>query len=96
MDADKTAVTAPPAQRTRARRRFSDELALLQLIVVAMIAGTLARIVSTRRASYFASVARARGETADRVVEPDPSWVLPVWSEPDPEPELTAHLDAAA
>jgi hypothetical protein len=55
-----------------------------------------ARFVSTRRASYFASVAKARGETADRVIEADPSWALPVWSEPDPEPELTVHLDAAA
>ena len=57
-----------------------------------------ARIVSTRRASYFASIAKARGETADRIVEADPSWALPVWSEPDPEPEqseLTAHFDAA-
>lgn len=40
MDAEKAAITALP-QRTRARWRFSDELALLQLIVVAMIAGTL-------------------------------------------------------
>jgi hypothetical protein len=55
-----------------------------------------ARIVSTRRASYFASVARTRGETADRVVAVDPSWALPVWSEPDPEPEMAVQLDAAA
>jgi hypothetical protein len=37
-----------------------------------------ARILSARRASYFASVARARGETADRVVAPDDDWRLPV------------------
>ena len=63
-----------------------------------------ARIVSTRRASYFASVAQARGETADRMIEAEENWVLPVWSEPDPTPELSApilvdvpaHLDAAA
>ena len=63
-----------------------------------------ARIVSTRRASYFASVAITRGETANRVVPADPSWVIPVWSEPDPEAgaaveltaQLAAHLDAAA
>jgi hypothetical protein len=63
-----------------------------------------ARIVSTRRASYFASVAIARGETADRMVRPDPTWVLPIWSEPGPEAaavaeltaQLAAHLDAAA
>jgi len=60
-----------------------------------------ARIVSSRRASWFASVARARGETADRVVEADASWVLPTWSA-DPEltadlaADLAAHLDAAA
>ena len=30
-----------------------------------------ARIVSTRRATYFASVAKARGETADRIVAAD-------------------------
>jgi ribose/xylose/arabinose/galactoside ABC-type transport system permease subunit len=41
VDAEKTAITAPPAQSSRARWRFSDELALLQLIVVAMIAGTI-------------------------------------------------------
>ena len=63
-----------------------------------------ARIVSTRRASYFASVAKARGETADRMIEAEPTWVLPVWSDPDPMPkqsvqllvDATAHLDAAA
>jgi hypothetical protein len=55
-----------------------------------------ARIMSTRRASYFASVAKARGETSDRFVEFDLSWALPVWSEPDLEPEMTTHLDAAA
>jgi hypothetical protein len=55
-----------------------------------------ARIVSTRRTSYFASIAMARGETADRIVAADPSWALPVWSEPDPEPEMASHLDAAA
>ena len=37
-----------------------------------------ARIVSTRRASYFASIARARGETADRVVAAEDDWRLPV------------------
>ena len=41
-----------------------------------------ARILSTRRASYFASVAKARGETSDRMVAADPYWTLPVWSEP--------------
>ena len=41
-----------------------------------------ARIVSTRRATYFASVARANGETAQRRGRGGPVVVLPVWSEP--------------
>jgi hypothetical protein len=36
-----------------------------------------ARIVSHRRARFFAHLATRRGETADRVVAPDPSWRLP-------------------
>jgi hypothetical protein len=35
-----------------------------------------ARIVSHRRAAFFAAWAREHGETADRVVEPDPTWRL--------------------
>ena len=37
-----------------------------------------ARIVSIRRAAFFAAVARQTGETADRVIAPEPSWRLPV------------------
>jgi hypothetical protein len=37
-----------------------------------------ARIVSQRRAAFFAAVARRNGETADRVIAPDPAWSLPV------------------
>ncbi len=37
-----------------------------------------ARIVSTRRATDFANVARSRGETADRVGAADAEWRLPV------------------
>lgn len=33
-----------------------------------------ARIVSHRRAAFFAAWARDHGETADRVVLPDPAW----------------------
>ena len=40
MDSEKTASTAPSTARPRGRLRFRDEFALLQLIVVAMIAGT--------------------------------------------------------
>ena len=36
-----------------------------------------ARIVSLRRARFFASVARGRGQTADRVIAPEPGWELP-------------------
>ena len=35
-----------------------------------------ARIVSTRRAAFFAAWAKDHGETADRRVEPDPLWSL--------------------
>lgn len=35
-----------------------------------------ARIVSHRRAAFFAAWARDRGETADRLIEPDPTWRL--------------------
>ena len=36
-----------------------------------------ARIVSHRKASFFAAIARRAGETADRVIAPDPAWTLP-------------------
>jgi hypothetical protein len=36
-----------------------------------------ARIVSTRRARFFAAVARKSGETASRIVPPDPAWRIP-------------------
>jgi hypothetical protein len=35
------------------------------------------RIVSHRRAAFFAAVARELGETADRAVPVDPEWRLP-------------------
>jgi len=35
-----------------------------------------ARIVSHRRAAFFANWARSHGETANRVVKPDPTWRL--------------------
>ena len=37
-----------------------------------------ARIVSIRRATFFAAVARRTGQTADRVIAPEPTWRLPV------------------
>lgn len=35
-----------------------------------------ARILSHRRAAFFAAWARDRGETANRIVQPDPRWQL--------------------
>ncbi len=35
-----------------------------------------ARIVSQRRAAFFAAMARRAGETADRIVAPEPGWSL--------------------
>lgn len=37
-----------------------------------------ARIVSLRRARFFATVARGRGQTADRSIAPEAGWTLPV------------------
>jgi hypothetical protein len=37
-----------------------------------------ARIVSHRRAAFYAAVARTQGETADRTIGPDPEWRLPL------------------
>ena len=36
-----------------------------------------ARIISGRRARFFADLARAQGETALRVIRPEPGWTLP-------------------
>lgn len=36
-----------------------------------------ARIVSTRRAAFFADLARQHGETADRAVAPELGWRIP-------------------
>ena len=36
-----------------------------------------ARILSPRRAAYFASIAAARGQTADRAIVADDGWRLP-------------------
>jgi hypothetical protein len=35
-----------------------------------------ARIISQRRVAFFADWAKGHGETADRVIEPDPEWPL--------------------
>jgi hypothetical protein len=41
-----------------------------------------ARIVSHRRAAFFATWAKTHGETADRTIEPDPTWRLPLSDAP--------------
>jgi hypothetical protein len=38
-----------------------------------------ARIVSHRRAAFFAAIARRAGETADRIIAPDPAWRIGVF-----------------
>ena len=47
-----------------------------------------ARIISYRRAAFFAADARRTGQTADRVIAPDPSWRIPT-------PEPTAQIELA-
>jgi hypothetical protein len=39
-----------------------------------------ARIVSQRRAAFYAAVAREQGETANRHIDADPTWRLPATS----------------
>lgn len=38
-----------------------------------------ARIISTRRVAFVASLARANGETADRIVPVEAGWRIPSW-----------------
>jgi len=55
-----------------------------------------ARILSTRRAAYFASIAASRGETADRhIAADDDSWRLPTSPALDATRTLAA-IDLAA
>ena len=39
-----------------------------------------ARIVSTRRAAFYAALARFNGETADRIIRANPDWQLPTYT----------------
>jgi hypothetical protein len=41
-----------------------------------------ARIVSHRRAAFFAAWAKDHGETANRTVEPDPTWSFTFFQSP--------------
>lgn len=43
-----------------------------------------ARIVSFRRAAFFAAVARQTGQTADRVIAAEFGWRLPIFEGVDP------------
>jgi hypothetical protein len=57
-----------------------------------------ARIISTRRAAFFAAQAKAHGETADRTVDPEPSWrwvfaPLPIF---EPVPILASSMTVPA
>jgi hypothetical protein len=40
------------------------------------------RIVSRRRAAFFAALARTAGETADRVIAVEPGWRIPAATGP--------------
>jgi hypothetical protein len=51
-----------------------------------------ARIVSYRRAAFYATVARSSGETADRVVPAEPGWRIPR----KPETRLRVRSDGGA
>jgi hypothetical protein len=66
-------LTAPTAVATIARTRTGACL-------VAGCSCKDARIVSHRRAAFFAALARQTGETADRIVPVDPAWRLPAAS----------------
>ncbi len=44
------------------------------------------RIVSRRQAAFFASLSRSRGETADRVIDPEPEWRVPTSATLDDPP----------
>lgn len=72
-------LTAPAAVATVIRTRTGACL-------VAGCSCKDARIVSLRRAAFFAAVARQTGETADRIIPVDPAWQLPA----------AASLDALA
>lgn len=40
-----------------------------------------ARIISHRRAAYFASQAKSNGQTADRIVPAEAGWRIPTFSD---------------
>lgn len=57
------------------RHRAIDRVAR-HACLVAGCACQDARIVSHRRAAFFAAWAKDHGETADRIVAPEPDWQL--------------------
>ena len=63
-----------------ATRRHPAELHQLRAEGACLVGGCPCkdpRIVSHRRAAFFAAVAREHGETADRTVAADPDWRIP-------------------
>lgn len=44
-----------------------------------------ARIVSSRRAAFYAAIARSSGQTADRVIPADPEWRIPAAAAASPD-----------
>ena len=54
----------------------SPQLAARSACLVSGCACKDARIVSSRRARFFADLARTKGETAMRVIRPEPGWTL--------------------
>ena len=63
---------------TPGRRRVSQAWSAIGACLVAGCPCKDARIVSHRRAAFYAAVARQTGQTADRVIAVDPTWRLPV------------------
>jgi hypothetical protein len=68
-------------QQTETLSRATDRQARRACLVAGCTCKD-ARIVSPRRAAFFASWAKDHGETADRIVEPDPTWRLSFTSSP--------------
>jgi len=65
MNAPQTTITEPTQQRTAC--------------LVDGCSCKDARIISMRRVAFVASLARANGETADRIVPVETGWQLPTW-----------------
>jgi hypothetical protein len=58
---------------------ITDQTASRSACLVAGCSCKDARIISTRRVAFVASLARANGETADRMVPVEAGWRIPSW-----------------